>query len=100
MLICMKEVLMEEIKKALTTLAIEAPEIVLEHPADLSNGDYSTSVALALSKKVGENPKALAEKIVTELNKNKPREISKVELAGPGFINFYLSPEFFTDSVA
>ena len=44
-------------------------------------------------------PKDLAEFIKTELDKNLPKEISKVEVAGAGFINFYLSREFFEDSV-
>jgi arginyl-tRNA synthetase len=87
------------IKEALQNLGIEAGDIVLEHPADVANGDYSTNVAFAYAKKVGKNPKALAEEIKTELEKNKIEEIEKVEVAGAGFINFYLSREFFTQSI-
>jgi arginyl-tRNA synthetase len=71
----------------------------VEHPGDLSHGDYSSNIAMVLSKKVGENPKALSEKIKTELEKNIPKEIAKVEIAGPGFINFYLSESFFAESI-
>ena len=50
-------------------------DFIVEHPEDLKNGDYSTSVALACSKKAGMNPRELAEKIKTELEKNLPKEI-------------------------
>jgi arginyl-tRNA synthetase len=88
------------IKDALANLNIEVSEISVEHPADLKMGDYSTNIAMAIAKNIGENPKALAEKIVTEINRlNTDENIEKVEVAGAGFINFYLSREFFAHSV-
>ncbi len=80
---------------ALQVLNIEVDNITLEHPSDLKMGDYSCNVSMVLAKKLGQNPKELSEKIVAELNKNKITEIDKVEVAGPGFINFYLSSEYF-----
>ncbi len=93
-----KVILEDSIKKALSTLKIDTKtiKINLEHPEDFSHGDYSTNIALVLSKIVGQNPKELSEKIVAEISKIKPREVLKVEVAGPGFINFFLVPEFFT----
>ena len=70
-------------------------KINLEHPEEFSHGDYSCNIAMVLAKQASQNPRELAEKIVAEILKNKPKEISKVEVAGPGFINFYLSPDFF-----
>lgn len=88
------------IKDALANLNIEVSDILVEHPADLKMGDYSTNVAMAVAKNIGENPKSLAEKIVTEINRlNTNKNIEKVEVAGAGFINFYLSREFFAHSV-
>lgn len=87
------------IQQALKNLGIESVDFVVEHPADLKMGDYSTNVAMALSKKLGQNPKEIAERIVGEINKNKTSEIEKVEVAGAGFINFYLSKEFFVKSI-
>lgn len=95
----MKEKLIEKIKEALNNLGIEAKSIVLEHPGELKNGDYSTNVAMAHAKGFSKNPRELAEKIKEELEKNLPKEISKIEVAGAGFINFYLSREFFADSI-
>ena len=87
------------IKNALNNLGIESENISLEHPADLNNGDYSTNAAMAYAKKLGTNPRELAEKIKAEIEKENPEEISKIEVAGAGFINFYLPHEFFIDSV-
>lgn len=91
----MQEQIKNKIKEALKNLGIEAESVLLEHPADVKMGDYSTNVAMAYAKKVGKNPKVLAEEVVTELQKNNIEEINKIEVAGPGFINFYLSREFF-----
>jgi len=86
------------IKDALEKLEIEFSEIDLEYPVDLFHGDYSTNIALVLAKRVGESPKILAEKIVAEVHENKM--IGKVEVAGPGFINFKLAPAFLVGKVA
>jgi len=88
------------IKDALENLNIEVSDFALEHPADLKMGDYSTNVSLAIAKSIERNPKELAEKIVVEINRlNVDKNIEKVEVAGAGFINFYLSRKFFGKSV-
>ena len=88
------------IEGALQNLGIEPDAIVLEHPAEMVHGDYSTNVALAYAKKAGKNPRALAEALVVEIEKKPESFISKIEVAGPGFINFKLSQDFFSNSVA
>ena len=93
-----KEVIIGSIKTALFSLKIDDSKIKkigLEHPEDISHGDYSTNVAMVLSKIVAQNPRELAEKVVAEILERKPKEIEKIEVAGPGFINFYLSKDFF-----
>ncbi len=96
----MEEKIKKLIKDALGNLSIEVEDIKVEHPADLAMGDYSTNVAMAVAKNVGTNPKALAEKIITEIQRlNQDKYIEKVEVAGPGFINFYLSRKFFGSSI-
>ncbi len=93
----MKEKIIEQIKIALGNLGIEAESILLEHPADMKMGDYSTNVAMMYAKKLTINPRELAEKIKTELE-NKIPEIEQIEVAGAGFINFYLNKSFFQNS--
>ena len=73
-------------------LPIIEDEIKIEHPADINFGDYSTNIALVLAKEIKSNPRELAEKIKNEIEKCE--FIEKVEVAGAGFINFYLKPEY------
>jgi len=87
------------IADALKTLSIEPDSIELEFPLEVAHGDYSTNVALTHAKKVGKNPRALAEDLVVELDKNKRADIDSIEVAGPGFINFFLSRSFFSNSL-
>lgn len=86
------------IKKTLKNLDIEDSDFSVEHPEDFKNGDYSVNVAMVLAKKLKFNSSQLAEKIKDQINKNLPKEIEKVE-AKSGFINFYLSRQFFTESI-
>jgi len=109
----MKTTIENIIKKALKDIGVtEEVSFVVEHPADMKMGDYSTNVAMVCAKKIGQNPKEFAEKLVLEMQKNplltlpfgKGEDegrglISEIQVAGPGFINFYLSREFFTKSV-
>lgn len=97
----MKDQLQKIIKDALKNLGIEAGALVLEHPAELSHGDYSTNVSLAYAKQAGKNPRVLAEEIVAQISQGALAipEIEKVDIAGPGFINFHLSKKFFGKSV-
>jgi len=95
----MKEQIEKQIKAVLKNLGIEDVSFSVEHPESFVNGDYSTNVAMVCAKKINKNPKELAENIKIEIEKKLPTEIEKVEVAGAGFINFYLSREFFTESV-
>jgi arginyl-tRNA synthetase len=95
----MEEKLRNLITESLIDLGIESGEVVLEHPGDPAMGDYSTNVAMAFAKVLKQNPKELAQKIAANLNENKISEVERIEVAGPGFINFYLSREFFTSYV-
>jgi arginyl-tRNA synthetase len=96
----MKEKIQKLIQQVLKNLEIQDAGFSIEHPEDFKNGDYSTNVAMVCAKQLKTNPKELAEKIVSELSARQGlADIEKIGVAGPGFINFYLSREFFTDSV-
>ncbi|MES2134661.1 MAG: arginine--tRNA ligase [Patescibacteria group bacterium] len=90
------EAIIEAIQHSLKTLGLEG-EVVLEHPSELSHGDYSTNIALAVAKKAGKNPRTLAEEIVATLGTIEG--VEKIDVAGAGFINFHLTRAFFSDSV-
>jgi arginyl-tRNA synthetase len=80
-------------------------DFIIEHPKDLSHGDYSTNAALILAKKISDdtgksvNPRQVAELLLEKMQKSVPKEIAEISVAGPGFINFKLSQEFFADSL-
>lgn len=95
----MKEKIKNTINDILTGMGLEKVNFVVEHPTDLVNGDYSTNIAMALGKKIGKNPQELAEDFVVALKSSLGEEFEKIEVAGPGFINFHLSNKFFEQTV-
>ena len=80
--------------------SVNIEDVLLEHPDDFKNGDYSTPMALVLGKKHKIKPQEIAEKIAKYVDDNKLEEIDKVEVAGVGFINFFLSKKFFEKGIA
>lgn len=64
-------------------------------------GDYATNAAMALAKARGKDPRELAKELAGELERSEALAgiVSKVEVAGPGFINFYLKDEVFSEHV-
>ena len=91
----MKERLEGYIDEALKELGIADVSFVLEHPDDMTHGDWATNAAMLAAKKVGKNPKTLAEEIVQKLGEKKDTDVLSVEVAGPGFINFKIAPAVF-----
>ncbi|MBP9721836.1 MAG: arginine--tRNA ligase [Gammaproteobacteria bacterium] len=65
-------------------------DILIEPTKDQNHGDYACNFALLAAKKLKTNPRSLADNLVTKLNKSDL--IKKIEIAGPGFINFFISP--------
>jgi arginyl-tRNA synthetase len=72
------------------TLAAEAlPEVRVERARDRGHGDFATNVALVMAKSARRNPRELAGEIVAALPKDPA--VASTEIAGPGFINFFLA---------
>jgi arginyl-tRNA synthetase len=71
---------------------LDFSRVVVESPKDPLHGDLATNAAMVLAKAAGTNPRALADKICQQLAKID--HVIKVEVAGPGFINFSLSDDF------
>jgi arginyl-tRNA synthetase len=94
-----QEQLKQHIREVLKKLEIQTRDFAVEHPADISHGDYSTNVAMVHAKELKSNLRELAEKIVTELSKLNLENIESTEIAGAGFINFKLKKEFFAESL-
>ncbi len=98
-----KEKLKNIIETALGNLGISGVDFTLEHPTELSHGDFACNVAMVAAKQVGKNPKVLAEEIIAEIQKaDSPLLAGEglgVRSAGPGFINFKLSQGFFEQEI-
>jgi len=93
------EKLKNSMSAALENLEVSEVGFSLEHPAELSHGDYATNMALVCAKIVGKNPKAFADEVVGELKKMSIPEIAHLSVAGPGFINITLSKVFFEKDI-
>ena len=95
----MNDVITKLLIKAAESVGISNPTIKLEHPEDITHGDFSSNVAMMYAKELKIAPKVLAQKIVESVNQNLPKEIVSVEVAGPGFINFKVADSFFSKEI-
>ena len=76
----------------------DAPQFNVEIPADVSHGDLSTNVAMVSARVYRKSPKMIADAIVAAMNLD-GSSFEKVEVAGPGFINFFLGRKWFSEDV-
>ncbi|MBR9755537.1 arginine--tRNA ligase [Cobetia sp. 4B] len=90
----MKETIIELLGQALETLKADgtlpadaSPQIKVDPTKDKSHGDYASNLAMMTSKAAGMKPRDLAEKLIAALPASDA--VSKVEIAGPGFLNFF-----------
>jgi len=90
----MKDSIRQLIQHALTRLSDDgvlppglSPAIQVENSKDQSHGDFASNIALMLAKPAGLKPRELAEQLIAALPTDE--RINKVEIAGPGFLNFY-----------
>lgn len=72
-------------------------DVHLERPARREHGDWSSNVALATAKAAGRNPRELGQALVDRIAAAKPRHVTDVGLAGPGFVNFHLADAWLHD---
>ena len=88
-----------EIKKAIAIGAkkifgsIHLPDFVVEVPGEAGHGDYASNIALVLAKTLKKNPIEIASALAAELKKN-PGLAADIKIAQPGFINFFVNPEY------
>ena len=89
----MKKLISDLIKKTCENFGviIDDQDIEIDRPKSLGHGDFSTNIALKLSKQLKQNPKKIAIQFVESIDSHPL--FSQLEIAGPGFINFFLSSE-------
>ncbi len=93
-----KEEIQAAVLKAELATEEQIPNVVLESPKDKTNGDFSTNMAMQLARVTKKAPRMIAEELVANFDKAKA-SIEKIEIAGPGFINFYMDNSYLTDLI-
>ncbi len=96
----MKQLTIEIIQKALNSLKEQwgvdnLPDVEVEVPKNESMGDFATTIAMKLSKQLKKPPRQTAEEIAEKINGQQTGLFEKIEIAGPGFINFKFTNDFF-----
>ncbi|GEL09070.1 arginine--tRNA ligase [Salisediminibacterium halotolerans] len=98
----LKETLKTELIQAVVRaeLADEAavPDVVIETPKEKAHGDFATNLAMQLASVAKKAPKMIAEDIVAHLDYS-AAGVDKIDVAGPGFINFFMKKAYLTDIV-
>ena len=95
----LKNIIEQAVKKAVSNGALpeaEMPQFNIEKPANKDNGDYSTNVAMAGARAFKKAPRMIAEAIVSCIDLD-GTAFERVEIAGPGFMNFFLSQQFYSN---
>lgn len=95
----MESVIREAIEKVLGEGDVPVVDFAVEHPADSAHGDYATNVAMVCAKNLGKSPREIAEQFRAALDGKIPN-VARIEIAGAGFINFYLARNFFSEKIA
>ena len=80
------------INESLSKMNIDRVSFIVEVPKNKENGDYSTNVAMELTKVLRKNPREIAEEIVANIDKG--NIIDRIVIAGAGFINFYINNSY------
>ena len=94
----LKEEIVSAILKANLAESDELPAIVLEHPKEKAHGDYATNIAMQLARIAKKPPRQIAEEIAARIDRDSAH-IQKIEVAGPGFINFFLTNDYLANLV-
>ena len=84
------ETIRAALAQAASRLGASNVDVAIERPRDPTHGDLATTLALTLAKTLGEKPRAIAERLVANLELPSGL-VRKIEIAGPGFINFFLA---------
>ena len=91
--------LKEELQNIICEMGVTEPQdIQFDIPKDTTFGDYSTNLSMRLAKTLRKSPIMIANEIVSKIDKEK-NHLSKVEVAGAGFINFYIDLKYLSNII-
>ena len=86
------DLLRGELARVAATLGADGIDFVLERPRDTGHGDLATNLAMVIARQQRSKPRPVAERVVAEL-RLPPDVVARTEIAGPGFINFWLAED-------
>jgi arginyl-tRNA synthetase len=86
------DALRAELARVASRLGADGVDFVLERPRDAGHGDLATNLAMVLARRERANPRKTAERVLEELQLS-PELVERTEIAGPGFINFWLAQD-------
>ncbi|HET9464911.1 MAG TPA: arginine--tRNA ligase [Gemmatimonadales bacterium] len=86
----MSDTLRAELTRVASRLGADGIDFVLERPRDAGHGDLATNLAMVLARRERANPRKVAERVLQELQLSSEL-VERTEIAGPGFINFWLA---------
>ncbi|HEX7521821.1 MAG TPA: arginine--tRNA ligase [Acidimicrobiia bacterium] len=94
-----RDQIVQRLRAALASAGLPEPAggIALDPAKQREHGDWQSNVALKLSGETHEKPRGIAAKLVAELEADPPAHVERVEIAGPGFLNFFLAPTWLHD---
>lgn len=95
----LKKILLDAVNSAVANgelPEVEAPDFKIEVPANRANGDFSSNIAMAGARAYKKAPAAIAQSIVNNISLDGTL-FERVEIAGPGFLNFYLSQKYYSE---
>ena len=96
--IALKEALKKAMVKCNFVEDYEIDQITIEIPKEKSHGDYSTNIAMQLTRLLRKNPRMIAEELIEAIDK-KEANIDSIEIAGPGFINMFMKKDALTSII-
>jgi len=93
------EMLVGALRRALTEIGVDVEGVPIELtvPPRPEHGDWATNLPLQVAKRAGVEPRELAARLVAALEADPPPHVDRVEIAGPGFLNFFLTPTWLHD---
>ncbi|WP_156290211.1 arginine--tRNA ligase [Oceanobacillus salinisoli] len=94
----LKQEIADAVVKANLATKEQLPDIVLEKPKDKAHGDFAANIAMQLARIAKKAPRQIADDIIENLDQTKA-SIEKIEVAGPGFINFFMKNDFLGDII-
>ncbi|MFB5193810.1 arginine--tRNA ligase [Bacillus sp. AFS073361] len=94
----LKEEIRAAVLKAELASEEQIPDVILETPKEKAHGDYSTNMAMQLARVAKKAPRVIAEALLANIDHSKA-SIEKIEIAGPGFINFYMNNSYLTELI-